>query len=260
MTPPAPDEHRGESLALIGAALVLLGAAGVMGPQAPLAGRIGVAVAAAVLALIGAWRPVLSARPLLVLVTALLGMMLTGIVWQVVMAVALLMSALVGRLAPSARPGPGALGRGRLPWAATLVTGAITPLALGLWVALWQPDLGDVVSAYVPEVPLAVLVIGGVAFALVNAALEELIWRGVMQDALGRVLGSTVLVVGLQALSFGVAHAHGVPRGPMGVLMAGSWAVLLGLLRRHAGGLLAPFVAHVVADAAIAVIILSGMG
>ena len=107
---------------------------------------------------------------------------------------------------------------------------------------------------------LLAAILGWVFFKPVRSALEELIWRGVMQDALGRVLGSTVLVVGLQALSFGVAHAHGVPRGPMGVLMAGSWAVLLGLLRRHAGGLLAPFVAHVVADAAIAVIILSGMG
>ena len=52
-------------------------------------------------------------------------------------------------------------------------------------------------------------------------------------------------------------HLWGVPRGAVGVLLAGVWAVMLGLLRRRAGGILAPFMAHVVADATIAVIILS---
>lgn len=245
---------------MIGGALALLAAAAVLGPAALLWVRIGLAAAAVALALLGAWRPVPSARPLLVLVAALLVTMLTGIVWQAVMAVALLMTAGVGRLAPSVRLGPEVLTRGRVPWLPTVATGAITPLALGLWVVVFDPDLGDVVSAYVPDVPVALLVIGGVAFSLVNAALEEIIWRGVMQHALGRLVGSAALVVGLQALSFGIAHAHGVPRGVIGVVMAGSWAALLGLLRRHAGGLLAPFIAHVMADAAIAVIILTRLG
>ena len=52
-----------------------------------------------------------------------------------------------------------------------------------------------------------------------------------------------------QAVSFAVAHAHGFPRGVAGVTLAAIWAVML-------GALLAPTLAHVVADATIAAIVL----
>ena len=111
-------------------------------------------------------------------------------------------------------------------------------------------------GAYVPEsVPFAVLVLGGVGFALVNAALEELIWRGVLADRLDTLVGPGASIA-LTSLSFGLAHAHGVPRGAIGVVLAGSWAVMLAVLRRHSRGLVAPVVAHVAADSVIAVIVL----
>ena len=61
----------------------------------------------------------------------------------------------------------------------------------------------------------------------------------------------------LQATSFGVARAHGFPRGVTGVLLAGVWGYLLGLLRQRTGGLLAPVLAHVVADGTIAYVLVS---
>ena len=79
---------------------------------------------------------------------------------------------------------------------------------------------------------------------------------------------STVTVVGspnvlgwpvtsrITSLSFGLAHAHGFPRGVIGVVLAGSWAAMLGVLRHHTRGLAAPIVAHVVADATIATVVL----
>ena len=67
-------------------------------------------------------------------------------------------------------------------------------------------------------------------------------WRGILQDRLVPL--------------FGLQHAWGFPRGPVGVVLAGGWAVMLGLLRRHSGGLLSPILAHVVADATIAVLVL----
>lgn len=39
-------------------------------------------------------------------------------------------------------------------------------------------------------------------------------------------------------------------------MLAGGWGFLLGLLRRRAGGLLAPTLAHVFADATIAALVL----
>jgi membrane protease YdiL (CAAX protease family) len=102
---------------------------------------------------------------------------------------------------------------------------------------------------------MAALLAGAVGFALVNALLEELIWRGVIQDGLNPLFGSAVSIA-LQGLSFGLQHAHGIPRGVVGVVLAGSWAVMLGMLRRHTRGLLAPFIAHVVADSVVASIVL----
>jgi uncharacterized protein len=116
-----------------------------------------------------------------------------------------------------------------------------------------------VTRRYVPDMPLAVLVVGGLLFVVANAALEELIYRGVFQDGLERLMGPGAAIA-IQAASFGILHAHGVPRGPAGAVLAGVWAVMLGMLRRRAGGLLAPFLAHAVADATIAVIIFALYG
>jgi membrane protease YdiL (CAAX protease family) len=177
--------------------------------------------------------------------------------WQPVLLLALLAFAAVARLVPAVRPSPSWRARGQVPWGWTAVVGGVTPLALSLWMLAFRPDLHDVVAGYVPDLPRPVLVLGAVGFAVVNATLEELVWRGVIQDRLEPIVGPASAVA-LQAASFGVQHFHGVPRGLIGVLLAGSWAVMLGLLRRRARGLLAPILAHVVADGVIAVIVLLG--
>lgn len=176
--------------------------------------------------------------------------------WQATMMIALSLFALAGRAWGALRPSRAWRSLGRVPVVWTAIVAGLTPVALSIWMVLFKPDLRDVLEQYVPPVPLSLLVIGGVIFAFVNAGLEELIWRGVMQDRLEAVFGPQHAIV-LQALSFGFQHAWGVPRGVAGVLLAGVWALMLGMLRRHAGGLLAPFIAHVVADATIAVIVLA---
>jgi membrane protease YdiL (CAAX protease family) len=119
----------------------------------------------------------------------------------------------------------------------------VTPLALVGWLVATRPDLSDVVGAYVPDLPFPVLVLGAVLFALLNATGEELIWRGVFQDRLTSLVGLRAAIV-LQAASFGVQHAHGVPRGVLGVALAGVWAVMLGALKARSRGLLAPILAR----------------
>jgi membrane protease YdiL (CAAX protease family) len=54
-----------------------------------------------------------------------------------------------------------------------------------------------------------------------------------------------------QALAFGVGHAHGYPPGPLGIGMASVYGLLQGVLRQRAGGLAAPWISHVCADATI---------
>jgi len=98
------------------------------------------------------------------------------------------------------------------------------------------------------------LVGAGVAFAVVNAFVEEVLFRGAVLHHLGRVLGSGTAVV-VQALAFGMLHLNGYPYGPLGVALAFLYGVLLGAVRLRSGGLLAPWIAHVATDIVIFLLI-----
>lgn len=175
--------------------------------------------------------------------------------WQIRMSIALLSWAAIARAHAPARASSAWRDRGTVPVWMTVAVAAVTPVGLGGWLVTMRPDLSDIARA-IPAVPLALVLAGAAVFAVVNATLEELVWRGVLQDRLIPAFGPIGAVL-LQAASFGAQHAHGIPRGIVGVLLAGGWAVLLGLLRRRAGGLLAPVLAHVVADTTIAILVLT---
>lgn len=243
------------SIAVATGALAMLATSAVLGPAAPPWAHGAVALVAIALALVPSHPAARSLAILAALLTCGFPLALAGIPWQAVMLVALAAWGLAVRRAPALAPSPGWRARGRLPWLATALVAGVTPVALVTWLVVMEPDLSDVVGAYVPDLPLALLVLGSVGFAVVNAAGEELIWRGVFQDRLTALVGVRAAIV-LQALSFGLQHAHGIPRGPMGVVLAGTWAVMLGMLRSRCQGLLAPLLAHVVADAVIATIVL----
>jgi uncharacterized protein len=142
------------------------------------------------------------------------------------------------------------LHRGIVPGWQTFACAAVTPVFLVGWTVLLKPDVADF-AQMVPRLEVPLLVIGSVGFAATNALFEEWIWRGVFQKCLADLYPLRV-AIGTQALSFGIAHAHGFPRGVTGVVLAGVWAVLLGLLRAKSRGLFAPFLAHFVADMTIA--------
>ena len=139
----------------------------------------------------------------------------------------------------------------------TFLCAAVTPLALVGWVMLLHPDFSDLTSS-LPKLDRHVLVLGAIAFSISNASGEEWIWRGIIQSRL-TALFPPYFAVGVQALSFGIAHAHGFPRGLVGMTLAGFWALMLGALRRHSSGLLAPVAAHIVADTTIAIIVILGI-
>lgn len=227
-----------------------------LGLQAARVGGLGPPVAAVVLAL-AAGRFVPTARGVATWAATLAVAVATGLVWQVAMGVALGGYFAVAHRFPSVRPGPEWRRLGEVPIGPTLLVAGVTPIALVGWLLVVRPDLGDVVETYIPAgVPFAGLVLGAIGFVVVNAVLEELLWRGLLQDALGGLVGPGV-AIGIQAASFGVQHANGVPRGLIGVAMVTLWGLMLGLLRRRSGGLLAPIVAHAVADTTIAAIVLS---
>ena len=121
-----------------------------------------------------------------------------------------------------------------------------------------QPDLGDLVATFVPDWPLWLLVPGAVVFSVVNAALEEAAYRGVVQQSLERALGPGATALILQAAAFAALHYRaGFPRGVAGIGLTFIYGLVLGVIRRHSRGLMAPVVIHVLTDLAIVAIILS---
>ena len=133
---------------------------------------------------------------------------------------------------------------------------SVSGAALLGWVAFTKPDLSDLARTFVPPQSLWVLAPGAIVFVMLNAAIEEAAYRGILHSALDATLGRGVRAVLLQALAFGALHIHGFPRGPLGVVLAFVYGIALGALRRMAEGLLAPWLAHVLTDVVIASIVI----
>lgn len=148
---------------------------------------------------------------------------------------------------------PGRLGRAEV--AFVLLISATAALALLIWVWALKPELSGF-TAMLPSWSVPALVGAGIGFAVINAVLEEVIWRGVFQHWLLSVATAAGAIV-IQALSFGGAHYRGFPSGFVGVGLSTLYGLMLGALAFRSRGLLAPIVAHVTADAVIFAIIAS---
>ncbi len=141
---------------------------------------------------------------------------------------------------------------GRSDWAALTATAGIallSTLGLVLYQYIMNPDV-HALSARLPGTRLGSAILAGACFSVVNAALEEILFRGVIYDALESQWGWQTAAI-ISGAVFGVFHVAGYPPGPLGALMAGLYGILLGWLRGRTGGLLWPIAAHVVADATI---------
>jgi membrane protease YdiL (CAAX protease family) len=143
------------------------------------------------------------------------------------------------------------LGSPTLPiWIVAGTVAVGSAVSLLLWFKLAHPNVSGK-AGLIPQWSAARLVVLGLGFALFNAAMEEMIWRGIIFDALQQTGLRTASVVLLQAISFGVVHLHGFPSGNLGILLASAYGVILGLLRAQTRGLLVPFVTHAVTDSSI---------
>ena len=132
-----------------------------------------------------------------------------------------------------------------------LATVIVSSAALVTWAALTKPDLQRHL-ALIPEMPLWIYPLAAMGFASINAAMEEIVFRGIMMEVLDSALGETYWSVGTQAVSFAALHyLAGFPSGALGFLMVLVYGVMLGMVRRRSKGLLAPWVAHMTADITI---------
>lgn len=230
----------------IGAALALGAAATV----APWPWDKGFLVPLAVVGWVGRADRDLLRSVLVIVLTQLVGLLPTAwLIWPLP-----LLPALVGAWAlVRGEIGPrGALGAGDLRWVAAII--GVSSTALVLWLNGLHPDISDL-QAMLARFPFALVVLGAIGFPVINALMEEAIWRGIYWRALERAGFGAAMVVGIQAVSFGFAHWNGFPRGPVGVVLASIYGAMLGGLRWRTGGLLVPVLTHIVADVTIFVLL-----
>ena len=140
----------------------------------------------------------------------------------------------------------------RLIVAVSLLSG----IALVGWVSLTNADIGHHL-AMLPEMPFWCYPIAGMGFAILNAIMEEAVFRGVVMDALDRALGDGHASIGIQAILFAAFHYQsGFPNGASGFVLTLIYGILLGALRRLSRGMLAPLTAHIAADLTIFALLL----
>lgn len=114
----------------------------------------------------------------------------------------------------------------------------------------WIPGRVATLARLFPAEVWRYPVLAGASFSLLNAFLEEAIYRGVLHDAIVTAVGWGTAVA-LTAVAFGLAHYYGFPSGSLGVAMATLYGLTMSGLRLLSGGLLLPVLAHACADGTI---------
>jgi uncharacterized protein len=132
---------------------------------------------------------------------------------------------------------------------ATVAIIALASTALLLYQWLAHPDVQSLRDS-LPVQPRNGVLLAGAIFALINATCEELVFRGILFDAVESEWGRR-FAVGATAILFGLGHLDGYPPGWIGAGLAGIFGVMLGVLRVQTGGLSLPIVAHIAVDATI---------
>jgi membrane protease YdiL (CAAX protease family) len=143
--------------------------------------------------------------------------------------------------------------------AGSLVVVVVSSIALLLWYNLLHPDIAAF-TQFIPALPLPQLLIGGLGFALLNATVEEVIFRGIIWEAVATLIPAPRVVLIVTAFFFGIAHFWGVPSGVVGACLAFIYGVMLGIIRMRSEGLLMVIITHIFADIVIFCILLDIAG
>jgi membrane protease YdiL (CAAX protease family) len=244
-----------DALLVVGVTLLCTAA-----PLIPTNAAITAASGIVVLAALAWYRRCRAAAPLSTFCVICLGLIFSGVrYFPVILALGLLGYAVVVRIVPWLRGTATWIRWGSFDAAVCLLSVAawlLAAVALVIWYLLMHPNIADIVKTYVPALPVGLLIVAGVIFSMVNAAVEEGAYRGVVLHALDRSLGPGFAALLLQACAFGAIHIRGFPRGWLGVGLACIFGLLMGVIRRRAGGMFAPWIAHVFTDVVIAGIVI----
>ncbi len=163
---------------------------------------------------------------------------------------ALLVLTLVGLLVRLVPADPADLGL-RLPSRTWLLISLVALPAIGAAAVLLGPPLAEPFFGPISPMPADLLsLVPALAFALANASMEEVAYRGALLRWLAPVTG-VASALALQALVFGLAHGAGTDfiGSPLPVMAATATAgLILGALALRTRSLLLPIAIHVALD------------
>jgi membrane protease YdiL (CAAX protease family) len=135
---------------------------------------------------------------------------------------------------------------GRISPATVMATAAIVVAAIAvLWVTP-RSQYAKLGGSFLLG-PIVHVFIMGTLFSVVNAMMEEFVFRGILFDSVGALCGAGGAIV-VPALTFGIGHYVGLPSGISGACLASVFGLVLGGLRFWSGGLALPVIAHMAVD------------
>jgi membrane protease YdiL (CAAX protease family) len=139
-------------------------------------------------------------------------------------------------------------------WLAIVFVSIVASTSLVLW-GLWTDNLGVGAAMIIElkrhETILLLLLIP--LITLLNAIVEETVFRGIIQTELSKIFTNSTAVL-IQAFLFAAFHyAGGFPNGIMGFGMTFVYACALGVMRHKVKGLLTPIITHWLADLTIVI-------
>lgn len=133
-------------------------------------------------------------------------------------------------------------------WTALAVLAILSVIGLILYFVTIRPDLSHQPVIGSSRMNPAALFAVGIGIAVLNAAVEESMYRGILMNALDAALGGGMLPIVLQAIAFGSFHFNSTEPGVSGVLITALLGLVLGWLRRVGRGMLPPYIVHVLVD------------
>lgn len=140
-------------------------------------------------------------------------------------------------------------------WLTVATVAVISVVGLEVWQSIFHGRLPQAYRLLATSVPTPVAAVGGLGFLILNGAVEDSVFFGVLLTPALRHYPRS-WAIGLIAVGFGTAHVHGVPNGVPGIVLAAAWAVMLAYLRTRTRGMLATYLAHIVADSTIVIMLL----
>jgi len=132
----------------------------------------------------------------------------------------------------------------------------VSTLALVTWFYFLN---GNPYAEMMPNVPIFLLIALGLGFALINAFLEEGLFRSIFFSLFSKELGIAAAIV-LQAVWFGFLHYQSAfPSGTIGIVLTFLFGSLLGYLVHRTRGILIPILIYIFADFSLFILIVMRM-